>query len=52
MSHLAVYHGCAEFEVCGSLNLARTRERAVYLKKRLAAMKPSGIKVEVGIRVL
>lgn len=35
-----------ELVQCGSLNLARTRDRAIALKRRLAAIKPSGLHVE------
>ncbi|XP_047741158.1 pyruvate dehydrogenase phosphatase regulatory subunit, mitochondrial [Hyalella azteca] len=34
------------FVQCGSLNLARTRDRALALKRRLAAIKPYNIPVE------
>ena len=35
------------FKQCGSLNLAKTRDRVEFLKRRVAAVKPSGIGVQV-----
>ncbi|KAK3885748.1 hypothetical protein Pcinc_010060 [Petrolisthes cinctipes] len=34
------------FKQCGSLNLARTRDRAIALKRRIAYTKPSGLQCE------
>ncbi|KAG0724199.1 Pyruvate dehydrogenase phosphatase regulatory subunit, mitochondrial [Chionoecetes opilio] len=34
------------FKQCGSLNLARTRDRAIALKRRVAYTKPSGLECE------
>ncbi|XP_068247209.1 pyruvate dehydrogenase phosphatase regulatory subunit, mitochondrial-like isoform X2 [Palaemon carinicauda] len=35
-----------DFKQCGSLNLARTRDRAIAMKRRLAYTKPSGLECE------
>ncbi|CAL4112981.1 unnamed protein product, partial [Meganyctiphanes norvegica] len=34
------------FQQCGSLNLARTHDRAIALKRRVAYVKPSGLQCE------
>lgn len=35
-----------QFKQCGSINLAKTRERALALKRRIAYTKPSGLECE------
>lgn len=37
------------FKQCGSLNLARSRDRAIALKRRIAYTKPSGLQCEVSV---